>query len=173
MSFLCCTISVSEGNYDVLRRASSTLRLIFLICCTISVSEGNYDSPYTEAIQAASFKLHYFRFWRELRPGQSGLIFLYRLKLAGCTISVSEGNYDGAANIIFATPHTGCTISVSEGNYDFKHKVFLHFTIRLQFVALFPFLKGITTNALSGFNYGHPIVGCVALFPFLKGITTF
>ena len=65
-----------------------------------------------------------------------------------CTISVSEGNYDlMKQSFLFAKSNfSGCTISVSEGNYDL---VSATSTIAKNVVvALFPFLKGITTIKL-------------------------
>ena len=62
-------------------------------------------------------KLHYFRLWRELRLG---LIF-------------SKNTFGYFSN---------CTISVYEGNYD-RGKV-LSFPAQ-GIIALFPFMKGITT----------------------------
>jgi hypothetical protein len=62
-----------------------------------------------------------------------------------CTISVFEGNYDfrSSANThnYLRKLETGCTISVFEGNYDKNFICFCYF----HNVALFPFLKGITT----------------------------
>ena len=63
--------------------------------------------------------LHYFRFWRELRPS-FGADHLATIFLICCTISVSEGNYDISPVCLFPPLHL--------------------------FVALFPFLKGITTG---------------------------
>ena len=120
------------------------LATIFLICCTISVSEGNYDIspvclfpplhlfvalfPFLKGIttyqvvevchRPRHIKLHYFRFWRELRHLKSIFNFLRELKLLHYFRFWRElrpTNYS-----LCKTPKTGdcCTISVSEGNYD-------------------------------------------------------
>ena len=112
--------------------------------------------------------LHYFRFWRELR-----LLFensKFDATQSGCTISVSEGNYDlffFSFRLDFFN-FDGCTISVSEGNYDQAR--FFQLWCSARNVALFPFLKGITTAAQSKLYIRRRPQ--VALFPFLKGITT-
>ena len=115
--------------------------------------------------------------------------------LTRCTISVSEGNYDRPLRVeLFSNrAYARCTISVSEGNYDKTNSA--HYRQRQNFVALFPFLKGITTKepplnlplqiqgctiSVSEGNYDRIYLGHfrmshtrhVALFPFLKGITT-
>ena len=65
--------------------------------------------------------------------------------IVSCTISVSEGNYDDHFCKMGSAGRLRCTISVSEGNYD-------SFSLLIPDgsgpVALFPFLKGITTKCL-------------------------
>ena len=110
----------------------------------------------------------------------------------GCTISVTEGNYDLHSKTFFF-PYTFnpcCTISVTEGNYDFNFTLILtppfSFCCTISVtegnydkaagprqgkpcVALFPLLKGITTKSCCKSNRQD---FAVALFPLLKGITT-
>ncbi len=98
--------------------------------------------------------------------------FKYNIKhfeMMSCTISVSEGNYDTTMFFLYNYYKIiqCCTISVSEGNYDWISISII--IISFLNVALFPFLKGITTF-IKFFKWFHCIY--VALFPFLKGITT-
>ena len=67
-------------------------------------------------------------------------------------------------------PPFSCTISVSEGNYDYHNKLLS--IIMVIVVALFPFLKGITTTSQTISGWDKLPKPKVALFPFLKGITT-
>ena len=111
-----CTISVYEGNYDIIYKFNNH-KPIYSFYCTISVYEGNYDFPqffkplkgyikialfpFMKGITTRFnffkehfrilFKLHYFRLWRELRPGQGSI---FSCTGNNCTISVYEGNYD-------------------------------------------------------------------------------
>ena len=134
-----------------LRHNLATIFLIYLspAGCTISVSEGNYDSKTRTWEGIPYFSLHYFRFWRELRltlfsftfshsfPVLHYFRFWRELRLITCV--------DG--NVTAVVPC--CTISVSEGNYDPPKKFFL-FLFWVVSVALFPFLKGITTWVMNG-----------------------
>ena len=63
---------------------------------------------------------------------------------------------------------THCTISVYEGNYDAPISIS---DIIPLWIALFPFMKGITTGFNDIFHFLYPRI--IALFPFMKGITTF
>ena len=53
-SLKCCTISVYEGNYDLIPRKLAFLHLPNSFCCTISVYEGNYD-PISAIFSMKSF----------------------------------------------------------------------------------------------------------------------
>ena len=132
-----------------LRHYGRTLAVVILPngSCTISVFEGNYDKfYYSAAFYICYTSLHYFRFWRELRPDEkfflsknSFLVALFPF-LKGittftknnfavsnfknsCTISVFEGNYDLDCQLFYSlfSPSFSCTISVFEGNYDDKN----------------------------------------------------
>ena len=163
-----CTISVSEGNYDsisiifispppsnvalfpFLKGITTGKRGLYLINLFLEVAlfpflKGITTScSKTKTWEGMPFSLHYFRFWRELRPVLpqiEGAVrchnvlhyfrFWRELRLtlnftiipspkSSCTISVSEGNYDCSSchSSSGNASLSGCTISVSEGNYD-------------------------------------------------------
>ena len=138
-------------------------------------------------------RLHYFRFWRELR--QVSLTSISHLS-SSCTISVSEGNYDhsSTASFTFSISSSSCTISVSEGNYDRdaftticyneimcctisvsegnydNNVIMLKITSFIFQLHYFRFWRELRHSLLSPFNSAEE--NSVALFPFLKGITT-
>ena len=63
-----------------------------------------------------------------------------------CTISVYEGNYDHIVSIeVNGHSPSYCTISVYEGNYDLWTSI--SYWGMIHFIALFPFMKGITTSS--------------------------
>ena len=168
--YCCCTISVTEGNYDH-TLTSIAYKPDLFYRCTISVTEGNYDRILT--------------------------LLIRRHFSISCTISVTEGNYDIKGSLLSnSVVYAVALFPLLKGITTFKAVELtsygkyhtLHYfrywrelrqgcgvALKIQQphkpVALFPLLKGITTPRIR-WRLGD-VQRQVALFPLLKGITTF
>ena len=115
-----------------------------------------------------TFILHYFRLWRELRLPYNSICCIDS-EGEYCTISVYEGNYDQILLFLsYHPPFKYCTISVYEGNYD---TTLLFFCFKLNSNCTISVYEGNYDPIAQFVAYSQ--MGCIiALFPFMKGITT-
>ena len=140
-----CTISVYEGNYDIQKKPARSYDQAGLGYCTISVYEGNYDSNKLILMLIKSKWIALFPFMKGITTRIRPSLLRMQQDYTDCTISVYEGNYDFTRLVWIQDKRNG-TLHYFRLWRELRHcSEYLRNSETLRWIALFPFMKGITT----------------------------